>query len=166
MKRRKYGVLIAVGIVFLVLGIGIMGWMLHASRTANRFEAQVEMGFMAAQMLNAHTIHMDESKVVVAEYEGKSVIVHPDHYNALKLLLTQNRAAMLTGEMNKENALRISFCKTSDMFIGPVAEGDGIYVEWLTQGERYYVRIKGNDIWERVRLFAIEGVETSRNIPL
>ena len=52
------------------------------------------------------------------------------------------------------------------MFIGPVAEGDGIYVEWLTQGERYFVRIKGNDIWERVRLFAIEGVETRRNIPL
>ena len=166
MKRRKYSLLSVTGIVFLVFGMAIMGWMLHASRTANRFEAQVEMGFMAAQMLNAHTIYMDESKAIIAEYEGESVVVHPDHYDALKLLLTQERAATLMGEMNKENVLRISFCKTSDMFIGPVAEGDGIYVEWLTQGERYFVRIKGNDIWERVKLFAIEGVETSRNIPL
>ena len=141
MKHRKYGLLIAAGMIFLVAGMAIMGWMLYASRTANRFEAQVEMGFMAAKMLNVHTIHMDESKAIVAEYEGERVIVHPDHYDALKLLLTQERAAMLMGEMNKENALRISFCKTSDMFIGPVAEGDGIYVEWLTQGKQYFVRI-------------------------
>ena len=43
MKRRKYGLLIAVGMIFIVAGMVIMGWMLYASRTANRFEAQVEM---------------------------------------------------------------------------------------------------------------------------
>lgn len=166
MKHRRYGFLIAVGIMFLAIGIVGMGWMLHASQTASRFASQVETGFMAAAMVNAKEIHMDADRAVIAEYEGKRVVIHPGNYDALRLLLTQEMAALLFGEMDKKDALRISLCGTSDMYIAPVAGRDAIYVEWTVQGKHCYVRIKGNSIWERMKLFAVEGTGANLNIPL
>ena len=166
MKQRRYSLLIAAGVVFLAVGIAVMVWMLYAVRTANRFAALVETNFYAASMVNANGIHTDEDKAVIAEYAGNRAVVHPKNYAALELLLTQEMAAALFGEMKKENALCISFCGMSDMYVAPDERRDGIFVEWTVQDRRYYVRIKGNDIWERVRLFAMEGVGGNRNIPL
>jgi len=166
MKRRRYSLLIAAGVTFLVTGIAAMGWMLHASRTASRFASQVETGFMAAAMVNRHEVRLEEENAIIAEHEDKRVVIHPGNYDALRLLLTQEMAASLFGEMDKGNALRISFCGTSDMYIAPAAGRDAIYVEWTVQGKRCYVRIKGNGIWERVKLFAVKGTGTNLNIPL
>ena len=62
----------------LFLFIGGMVYVVKAKYALNDYTMQVGFGFNAAMMVNAEETHMDADKAVIAQYEGKRVVIVDD----------------------------------------------------------------------------------------
>jgi len=143
-----------------------MVYVVKAKYALNDYTMQVGLGFNAAMMVNAEETHTDEDKAVIAEYEGKRVVIAPENYRAVQSCLLRQAAMPPFGRVRREGALHISVCGMSEMYVQPDDDGEGFTVEWRSGDERYVMHASGGSHWQRMLKLCLEGSTQMKNIEL
>ena len=167
----KWGRAIAYAFVFaaamlLVLLIGGMAYVVKAKYAINDYSRQMTFAFNAAMMVNAEETFTDEARAVIAEYDGKRVVIAPENYKAVQTCLQRQAAMPPLGRVKENGALKITFCGDSVLLARPDADGDGFLVEWKTGDERFLMQTSGGNHWERLVSLCMKGSTNTPNIEL
>ena len=131
----------------LFLFIGGMVYVVKAKYALNDYTMQVGFGFNAAMMVNAEETHMDADKAVIAQYEGKRVVIVPENYKAVQSCLLRQAAMPLFGRVRHQ-------------------DGEGFTAEWIAKDERCVMHAAGGNHWQRLLTLCLEGTAKSPNIAL
>ena len=166
LRRIFFYTMIAIAFAALFLFIGGMVYVVKAKYTLNDYTLQLGLGFNAAMMVNAEETHTDADKAVIAEYEGKRVVIAPENYKAVQSCLLRQAAMPLFGRLRREGALCISVCGTSEMHVQPDDDGEGFTVEWKSDDDRFVMHASGGGHWSRLLKLCMEGSTQTPNIEL
>ena len=150
----------------LALFIGGMVYVVKAKYALNDYTMQVGFGFNAAMMVNAEETYTDADKAVIAEYEGKRVVIAPENYKAVQSCLLRQAAMPLFGRVRHEGALRITLCGETEVYVQPDQDGEGFTAEWISDSERFVMHAAGGNHWQRLVTLCLEGTAKSPNIEL
>jgi len=160
----KLMVLIAVGtLVFCIAG---MVYVVKAKYQMNEYVLQLGAAFNAATIVNAEETHLEEDKAVIAEYEGRRVIISPDNYKALQSYLRRHYATPPFARVKKDEALHIVFCGHTHLYAVPDKDGQGALLLLETGEKDYTMHIASTDLWQRIRDISMDGRAQYPNIPL
>ena len=157
---------IAAGLAALLLLIGGMIYVVRAKYALNDYTMQTAMQFNAAMMVNAEETYTDGARAVIAEYAGARMVIAPENYRALLSCLTRQAAMPLYARVDEETAMHIAICGSTDVYIGPDADGEGFTVDWRSPEGRFVMHAAGGNHWERLVTLCMEGSQKAQNIPL
>lgn len=157
--------LVFLGVAVLVLIIGGMFYVVSAKYQMNDYAVQVGASFNAAMMVNADETHTDAQRAVVARYEGRSSIVVPENYKALLSYLRRDYAKPPFASVNKEQALHVSICDRSHVYIKGDSDGDGATILFESAGKSYVMHVAGGDLWDKVIKLCMDGTYKAPNLP-
>lgn len=166
LRRILFYAMIAAAFTALFLFIGGMVYVVKAKYALNDYTLQVGLGFNAAMMVNAEETHTDADKAVIAEYEGRRVVIAPENYKAVQTCLLRQAAMPLFGRVRHEGALRISLCGEAEVYIQPDEDGEGFTAEWTSSGKRFVMHAAGGGHWQRMLTLCLEGSTQMANIEL
>ena len=150
----------------LALFVGGMVYVVKAKYALNDYTMQLGLGFNAAMMVNAEETYTDADKAVIAEYEGKRVVIAPENYKAVQSCLLRQAAMPLYARVDEETAMHICICGSTDAYIAPDADGEGFTVDWRSPEGRLVMHTAGGNHWERLVTLCMEGSQKAQNIPL
>lgn len=166
LRRIFLWMMIVAAFVSLSLFIGGMVYVVKAKYALNDYTMQVGFGFNAAMMVNAEETHTDADKAVIAQYEGKRVVIVPENYKAVQSCLLRQAAMPLFGRVKHEGALRITLCGETEVYVQSDKDGEGVTAEWIAQDERFVMHAAGGNHWQRLLTLCLEGTAKSPNIEL
>lgn len=166
LRRVIFWTMVVAAFTALFALMGGMVYVVRAKYALNDYTMQVGLGFNAAMMVNAQQTLTDEGSAVIAEYEGRRVVIAPENYRAVQSCLLRQAAMPPFGRVRREGALRISVCGTSEMFVQPDDDGEGFTVDWRSGDERYTMHASGGGHWQRLLTLCLEGSAQAKNIEL
>ena len=166
LRRIFLWTMIVTAFVTLFLFIGGMVYVIKAKYALNDYTMQVGFGFNAAMMVNAQETLLDEDSAVIAEYEGKRVVIAPENYKAVQSCLLRQAAMPLLGRVKHEGALRITLCGETEVYVQPDKDGEGFTAEWNGKNRRFVMHAAGGNHWQRLLTLCLEGTAKSPNIAL
>ena len=161
-----FKVLAVIAILTLVATMGGMVYVVKAKLAVNEYTLQLGANFNAAMMVNATETYTDADRAVIAEYEGRRVVIVPENYRQVISCLSRQAAMPLLAFVDREEALHISLCGASDLYAQPDKDGEGFTVEWLLSGKRFVMHTSGGNHWERLLQYCLDGAKKSPNIEL
>ena len=160
----KLFVLIAVATLLFV--IGGMIYLVNAKYQMNDYTVQLGLSFNAATYVNATETFTDEENAVIAEYEGRRSVIVPENYKGLQSYLRRDHAMPFLAFVNKDNALHISICSQSHLYIVGDKDGQGALIRFETNGEKYTMHVTGGDLWQKILDISLDGSYKAENILL
>ena len=166
LRRIFFYTMVVTAFAALALLIGGMVYVVRAKYALNDYTMQLGLGFNAAMMVNAEETYTDADKAVIAEYEGKRVVIAPENYKAVQSCLLRQAAMPLFGRVAREGALRISLCGEAEAFVQPDKDGEGFTVDWRSGDKRLIMHAAGGSHWQRLLTLCLEGATKSPNIEL
>ena len=166
LRRIFLWTMIILAFAALFLFIGGMVYVVRTKYALTDYTMQVGFGFNAAMMVNAEETHTDADKAVIAQYEGKRVVIVPENYKAVQSCLLRQAAMPLFGRVKREGALRITLCGETEVYVQPDKDGEGFTAEWIAQDERFVMHAAGGNHWQRLLTLCLEGTAKSPNIAL
>lgn len=160
----KLFVLIAVAtLLFVIVG---MIYLVNAKYQMNDYTVQLGLSFNAATYVNATETFTDEENAVIAEYEGRRSVIVPENYKGLQSYLRRDHAMPFLAFVNKDNALHISICNQSHLYIVGDKDGQGAMIRFETNGEKYTMHVTGGDLWQKILDISLDGSYKAENILL
>lgn len=166
LKKVLFYAMLVTAFAALFLFIGGMVYVVKAKYALNDYTLQVGLSFNAAMMVNASETMTDEDSAVIAEYDGKRVIIVPENYKAVQTCLLRQAAMPLFGRVRHEGALHISLCGEAEVYIQPDSDGEGFTAEWISAGKRFVMHTAGGGHWQRMLTLCFEGSSRMPNIEL
>ena len=142
-----------------------MIYLVKAKYAMNDYTVHLTNAFNAATMVNASETFTDPESAVIASYGEKMSIVSPENYKSLLTYLRMEHAMPLLSFMDKDNALHISICDESHLYIEGDRGGQGASIRFETGNEHYTMHVSGSDIWDKILSLSLEGSYKAPNIP-
>lgn len=158
--------LLTVCALTMALYIAGMIYAVRAKLAMNDYIIQLSMAFNAATMVNAKETYTDPDRAIIAEYGGERCVVVPENYRQLSGYLTWNHAMPPFGSVDEEEALHVSICGGSDLYIEGDEDGQGAMVLFESAGKRFTMHIASVDLWDKILKACMEGSYKAENIPL
>lgn len=160
----KLLVLIAIAtLLFVIFG---MGYLVNAKYKMNEYSVQLGAAFNAATYVNATETHTDAENAVIANYQGRSSVIVPENYKALQSYLRRDHAMPPFGGVDADDALHISICTQSHLYITGDKDGQGALIRFETAGKSFLMHVNGGDLWEKILTMALDGRSNMPNLPL
>ena len=156
----------AIAVLTLIFVIGGFGYVIKAKYTMNEYVLQLGAAFNAATLVNAEETHTSGEKAVIASYEGRRSVIVPDNYKALQSYLRRDYAMPFFALVDKENALHITICGQSHIYIVSDRDGQGATLLFESAGESCKMHVNSPDLWEKIVEICMEGRSKYPNIPL
>lgn len=157
--------IIMLAVSTLVFYIGSMVYLVKAKYAMNEYVVQLGLAFNAATMVNAEETYTDDARAVIAEYAGERSVIVPENYKLLSSYLKWSHAMPPLAFVDKEEALRITICADSRLYIEGDDDGQGATVRFETGEDRFTMHVASVDLWEKILTLCLEGGKTP-NIPL
>ena len=160
-------ILIGLTIVMLVGGIAFFAFAVHSRMTSMEYQFQVDAVLTAAAVANEEQLVTDPQKAVIAEYQGRRVVVAPENYMALSSYLRKDAAMPLNVRIQEENALKLTVCEEAVFLAEPADEkGDVVLIRLTTGGRTFGMRTDGGNQWASLVRCCMEGTYHDKNLPL
>lgn len=153
-------------VLTLVFVIGGFGYVIKAKYTMNEYVLQLGAAFNAATIVNAEETHTDASAAVIASYQGKQAVMVPENYKALQSYLRRDYAMPLYARIERENALHISICGQSHLYIVSDRDGQGATILMESAGKSFKMHVTGGDLWDKIVEICMNGRSKYPNIPM
>lgn len=155
-----------IALLTLVFVIGGMVYVVKAKFTMNEYVLQLGAAFNAATIVNAEETYTDEERAVIASYQEKRAVIVPENYKALQSYLRRDYAMPFYARINKEEALHISICGQSHVYIVSDKDGQGATLLMESAGESYKMHVTGGDLWDKIVEISMNGRSKYPNLPL
>lgn len=159
-------IIVTIAVLTLVALIGSMIYFVSAKYQMNEYAVQIGNVFNAATIVNATETYTDEERAVIATYNGESSVIVPENYKALMSYLRRDHARPLFGSVKKENALHISICGQSHLYIAGDKDGQGATILLENMGDSFVMHVAGGDLWDKIVDMSLKGTARNPNIPL
>ena len=88
----KAKICIILVLVFLLSGILMLGFFVHARYRGNAYFVEVTAAFNAAALLNGEETFTDPERAVISTYDGTKHVIVPENYKGLVSLLRKENA--------------------------------------------------------------------------
>ena len=157
---------IITALLTLVTLIGGMSYLVKAKYAMNDYVIHLGAAFNAATIVNATENHVEEDKAVISEYNGQRVVLVPENYKPLQSYLRRDYAMPLFGYVNRDNALHVSICGESHLYIVGDADGQGATLAFDCADETFVMHVTGGDLWQKLIDICMKGFGKNANIPL
>lgn len=158
--------LVFLSIATLAFVIGGMTYVVRAKYSMNEYSVQLGTAFNAATMVNATQTHTQPDEAVIASYNGQQSVIVPENYKALQSYLRRDHAMPLFGWVDREQALHVSICAQSHLYITGDRDGQGALIRFESAGEKFLMHVRGGDLWEKIVKICLEGTSKYPNLPL
>lgn len=171
-RKRRGGnmlwakILIVLAVLTLIAVIAGMSYVVKAKYTMNDYVVELGAAFNAATYVNATQTHMEEDKAVIAEYGGQRVLVNPENYKALQSYLRRDYAMPMLSRVNRDEALHVTICGESHLYIVGDEDGQGATLVLESSGESYTMHVTGGDLWQKILDVCMKGFGKNENSPL
>lgn len=160
----KLLILLAIGtLLFCIVG---MSYVVKAKYQMNEYTVQLGAAFNAATLVNANETFTDAQNAVITHYNGEETVLVPENYKALLSYLRRDHAMPFLSTINKEEALHISICGKSHLYIRGDKDGQGALIHFDTAGNTYRMHVTGGDLWDKILTLSTNGSNKFPNIPL
>ena len=156
----------AVAFTTLTVFVGGLVYVVKAKYALNDYTMQVGLGFNAAMLVNAQETLTDEDSAVIAEYEGRRMVIAPENYRAVQSCLLRQAAMPPFGRVKREGALYISLCGEAEIYVQPDDDGEGFTAEWVSGDDRFVMHAAGGNHWQRLLDLCMKGTTKTPNIEL
>lgn len=157
---------VLLGIATLLFVIVGMCYLVNAKYQMNEYTVQLGLSFNAATYVNATETFTDAENAVIAEYEGRRSVIVPENYKGLQSYLRRDHAMPFLAFVNKDEALHISICDTSHLYIIGDKDGQGAMIRFETNGKNYTMHVTGGDLWQKILDVSLKGSYKAENILL
>ena len=156
---------IVVAVATLVAYIGGMIYLVKAKYAMNEYVLQLGAAFNAATMVNATETHTEPENAVIAAYGNEKSVIVPENYKMLQSYLRMDYAAPPLAFVDKEEALHVSICGESALYIEGDKDGQGAMIRFESAGEHYTMHVAGGDLWQKILSVCLDGSYKAENIP-
>lgn len=157
---------IFIAVAALTFAIAGMGYVVRAKYAMNDYVIHLGAAFNAATLVNAATTHTDEGSAVIAEYQGQRAVIVLENYKALQSYLRRDYAMPPFARIDRDEALHVSICGASHLYIISDKDGQGATLEFESAGERFVMHVSGGDLWQKIIDICLKGFGKNANIPL
>lgn len=158
--------IIFIGIATLVMVIVGMVYVVNAKYQMNEYALQTGAAFNAATMVNANETHLEEDQAVVAEYQGRRAIIAPENYKIVLSYLRRSYAMPPFAHVNKDAALHLTICGSSECWVVGDRDGQGATVLFTSAGKSFTMHVTGSDLWQKLLDACLDGTYNAENLPL
>ena len=159
--------LIALFIVAMVFGMGMIGYFLYARNAGNQYIVESAAVFNAATMVNATETYTDPARAVIAEYRGKRVVVSPDNYAALVTLLRKECTMPLFASSHGDDELVITVCDDAVFYVRRDRDSNNhVLVHFEDSNRSYTMHLYGGNLYNQLLNICTVGSTRYKNIPL
>ncbi len=158
--------MILIALATLVFFIASMVYLVNAKYQMNEYNVQLGAAFNAATYVNAQETYTDEENAVIATYQGRSSVIVPENYKALQSYLRRDYAMPPFGRINTEEALHISICNASHLYIVGDKDGQGALIRFETAGKSFLMHVASGDLWDKIVQISLDGRHDTPNLPL
>ncbi len=153
--------------VLLLAGIAGMVFLVNSRMETNEYLFQVDAVLSAARVANGGEALTEESRAVIAEYEGQRYVIVPGNYTALASYLHRDPARPLLVSLKEEEALRITFCGEAMLLAVPAdSSGDRVILRFTSGGKTLTMHLRGGNLWPNLLACCTVGSYHDQNIPL
>ena len=70
---------VVLALLLLVLSMFFFGYMVHARLKGNEYQFQIDAMLYAAAIANQGELTAEPDRAVIAVYQGKTTVIHPDN---------------------------------------------------------------------------------------
>ena len=158
--------LVFIGIATLVMVIAGMVYVVRSKYQMNEYALQTGAAFNAATLVNATETHTEEDQAIVAEYQGQRAIIVPENYKIVLSYLRRSYAMPFYARVNKDAALHLTFCGSSDCWVEGDRDGQGATVLFTSAGKSFTMHVSGSDLWQKLLDTCLDGTYNADNLPL
>lgn len=157
---------IIVAVATLIAYIGGMIYLVKAKYEMNEYVLQLGAAFNAATIVNAEETYTDLENAVIAAYGDEKSVIMPENYKMLQSYLRMDYAAPPLALVDKDEALHISICSESHLYIEGDKDGQGATIRLESAGESYTMHVAGGDLWQKILSVCLDGSYKAENLPI
>ena len=159
--------LIALAVVLLLGSILFFVYLLNARMQATEYRFQIDSLLAAAELANEGQTQTDPGKAVIAEYDGRRMLVVPGNYTALAYYLERDAVSPLFGRPDPKSSLHITILDLAELYVTPTGKaGDQVLISLKGQDRNIVVHVRGGHEWAQLLECCMEGTYHDSNIPL